>query len=49
MCPGYELYLNATKFGRYGYACALGMVLFVAILIGTLILNRVKVNQDLTD
>lgn len=47
--PGYELYLNATKFGRYGYACALGMVLFVAILIGTLILNRVKVNQDLTD
>lgn len=44
--PGYELYLNATTFGRYGYACALGLVMFVVIFIGTIILNKVKVNQE---
>ncbi|MBS6463847.1 MAG: ABC transporter permease subunit [Firmicutes bacterium] len=44
--PGYELYLNATTFGRYGYACALGLVMFAFIFAGTAVLNRVKVNQD---
>lgn len=44
--PGYELYLNATTFGRYGYACALGLLMFVVIFVGTIILNKVKVNQE---
>lgn len=42
--PGLELYYNATKFGRYGYACALGLVMFAAILIGTII--NMKMNTD---
>lgn len=45
--PGYELYLNATTFGRYGYACALGLVMFVVIFIGTIVMNKVKVSSDL--
>ncbi len=44
--PGYELYLNATSFGRYGYACALGLVMFIFIFAGTVLLNRVKVNKE---
>lgn len=44
--PGYELYLNATSFGRYGYACALGLVMFAVIFIGTTVMNRIKVNVD---
>jgi ABC-type sugar transport system permease subunit len=40
--PGLELYYNATKFGRYGYACALGVVMFVAILAGTIINMKIK-------
>ena len=43
--PGLELYYNATKFGRYGYACALGLVMFVAILIGTIINMKIKANE----
>ena len=35
--PGLELYLNATTFGRYGYACALGIVMFLFIMLGTLL------------
>lgn len=44
--PGYELYLNATTFGRYGYACALGLVMFIFIFAGTIVLNKVKVNKE---
>ena len=40
--PGLELYYNATKFGRYGYACALGVVIFVVIFAGTLINMKIK-------
>lgn len=40
--PGLELYYNATKFGRYGYACALGVVMFLFIMIGTIINLRMK-------
>ena len=43
--PGLELYYNATKFGRFGYACALGVVMFVAILMGTIINMRMKSNE----
>lgn len=44
--PGLELYYNVTKFGRYGYACALGLVMFVFILIGTIINMRIKSNNN---
>ena len=44
--PGLELYYNVTKFGRYGYACALGLIMFVFILIGTLINMRIKANNN---
>ncbi|HHV12516.1 MAG TPA: ABC transporter permease subunit [Clostridiales bacterium] len=44
--PGLELYYNATKFGRYGYACALGLVMFVFIMIGTIINMRSKAKND---
>jgi ABC-type sugar transport system permease subunit len=40
--PGLELYFNTTKFGRFGYACALGLVIFVFTMIGTLINMRIK-------
>lgn len=33
--PGLELYYHATTFGNYGYACALGISMFVFIFIGT--------------
>lgn len=40
--PSLEIYLNATTFGRYGYACALGMLMFLFIMIGTLINLRLQ-------
>lgn len=40
--PGLELYYNATQFGRYGYACALGLVMFIFILVPTVINMRSK-------
>ena len=43
--PGLELYYNATRFGRYGYACALGVVMFIAIMLGTLINLKLKANE----
>ena len=44
--PGLELYFAATKFGQYGYACAMGLVMFVVILIGSLLNLRIK-TQDM--
>jgi len=38
--PALELYLNVAQFGRYGYACALGVVLFIFTMGATLISNR---------
>lgn len=43
--PGLELYYAATKFGQYGYACAMGLVMFVVILIGSLINMRMKTQE----
>ena len=40
--PGLELYYNTTQFGRYGYACALGLVLFVFCLVPTAMNMRKK-------
>lgn len=40
MVPGYYLYMQAMNNSRYGYACAVGFILFVAILIVTIINNK---------
>ncbi len=46
--PGYELYMNATRLGQYGYACALGLVMFVAILAGTILNMKIKTEEALS-
>lgn len=43
--PGLELYYAATKFGQYGYACAMGLVMFVVILIGSMFNLRMKTQE----
>ena len=43
--PGLELYYAATKFGQYGYACAMGLVMFVVILVGSLFNLRMKTQE----
>lgn len=43
--PGLELYYAATKFGQYGYACAMGLVMFVVILIGSIFNMRMKTQE----
>jgi ABC-type sugar transport system permease subunit/outer membrane protein assembly factor BamB len=40
--PGFELYLNATSLGQYGYACAMGVVLFAVILVGSALNLRMR-------
>ena len=37
--PALELYYSAAKFSDYGYASAMGVVLFAAMLVGTIIPN----------
>lgn len=44
--PSLEIYLNATSFGRYGYACALGILMFLFIMVGTLINMRLQKSND---
>ncbi len=43
--PGLELYYAATKFGQYGYACAMGLVMFIVILAGSLLNMRMKTQE----
>lgn len=43
--PGLELYYAATKFGQYGYACAMGLVMFIVILAGSLLNMRIKTHE----
>jgi len=40
MVPGLWMYNRAFSSGEFGYACALGLILFVAILVLTMINNR---------
>ena len=47
--PGLELYYNATRFGQYGYACALGLIMFIAILGGTIMNMKMKANSSYND
>ena len=38
--PALELYLNASLFGRYGYASALGVILLVFTVLATITSNK---------
>ena len=40
MVPGYYLYTRALNYSEYGYACAIGFVLFIIILTVTIINNK---------
>ena len=40
MVPGYYMYMEALHYSRYGYACAIGFVMFIIILAVTIINNR---------
>ena len=44
--PALELYLNVAQFGRFGYACALGVVLFIFTMAVTLISNRLTKERE---
>jgi ABC-type sugar transport system permease subunit/outer membrane protein assembly factor BamB len=44
--PGLELYYHATTFGNYGYACALGMAMFVFIFIGTFFNMKIRTQSQ---
>ena len=37
-----ELYYNLTKFNRYGVAAAMGLVLFLVLMVATLINLKLK-------
>ena len=40
--PALELYFNVSKYGRYAYASAMGIVLMLFTLVVTLIFNKLK-------
>ena len=40
--PMLELYYNLTKFNRYGVAAAMGLVLFLVLMVATLINLKLK-------
>jgi ABC-type sugar transport system permease subunit/outer membrane protein assembly factor BamB len=44
--PGLELYYHATTFGNYGYACALGVAMFVFIFIGTFFNMKIRTQSQ---
>ncbi|MCR5278935.1 MAG: ABC transporter permease subunit [Lachnospiraceae bacterium] len=44
--PALELYLNVAQFGRYGYACALGVVLFLFTMTATLISRKLTEGKE---
>jgi len=44
--PALELYLSATRFNDYGYASAMGIILFLFILIGTIFQMKVKTTDQ---
>jgi ABC-type sugar transport system permease subunit/ABC-type glycerol-3-phosphate transport system substrate-binding protein len=44
--PGYQMYDEAFKLDRLGYASAIGLVMFIVILVATLTTSRVVKAQD---
>ncbi len=45
--PGLELYYAATRFGQYGYACAMGVLMFIVILAGSLLNLKIRTEEAL--
>lgn len=46
MVPGYYMFTKAFKAGRMGYASAIGMLLFVIIMVVTVVLNKYTKVKD---
>ena len=49
MVPGYYIYrliTGSSKEGAYGYACAMGVVMFVIIMIVTVINNKLIQSKE---
>ncbi len=47
MVPGYYMYKAAINDSEYGYACAMGVIMFVIILVITIVNNKfVKTEED---
>lgn len=44
--PALELYFNVSQFGRYGYACALGVILFIMTMAITLLNLKLTKSKD---
>jgi ABC-type sugar transport system permease subunit len=44
--PALEVYFNVSSFGEYGYASAIGLMLFVFIMLLTLLILRIPTVQD---
>jgi raffinose/stachyose/melibiose transport system permease protein len=40
MLPGLYMYRSALSFGEYGFACAVGVILFLLVLVASLVVNR---------
>jgi raffinose/stachyose/melibiose transport system permease protein len=40
MLPGLYMFRSATSFSEYGFACAVGVILFLLVLIASLVVNR---------
>ena len=50
MVPGLWMYLNAFRFQRMGYACAIGVMLFLLILVLTILnLRFVRTAEQLQE
>lgn len=45
--PGLELYYAATRFGQYGYACAMGVLMFIVILAGSMLNLKIRTEEAL--
>lgn len=49
MVPGYYIYrliTGSSKEGAYGYACAMGVIMFIIIMVITLVNNKVVKSED---
>jgi len=50
MVPGYYMYENAFSFKKMGYACAIGLLLFLIMLAGTrFTLRFIRSTEEFTE
>ncbi len=48
MVPGYYIYYQAFNYGKFGYACSVGVLLFAVLLAFTIVTNkRMRTTEDL--